>query len=64
MEPHESFTEWWGSERQRIRLMLIDKAKTQPLTEVESMIMNPFTLEQARSQVKNLNGLTDTVRKS
>jgi hypothetical protein len=64
MRAYKSFNEWWRSERQRIRLKLKQKAKKQPLTEVESMIMNPFTPEQARTQVKNLNGIKDTVRRS
>lgn len=55
MDETGSLTEWWRSERENIRIQLRERAQTQPLSEVETMILNPYTLEQARKQVRTLN---------
>lgn len=55
MDEEKGLISWWRGERDQIRIQLQEKAKTQPLSEVETMILNPFTLEQARNQVTALN---------
>lgn len=57
MNEAESLVEWWRTERDQVRTQLRKKARTQPLSEVEAMILNPYTLEQARNQVIALNRL-------
>lgn len=57
MNEKESLIEWWRTERDQIRTQLREKARTQSLSEVETMILNPYTLEQARNQVISLNRL-------
>ena len=57
MNEAESLIVWWRQERDQIRALLREKAKTQPLSEVETMILNPYTLEQAREQVNALKRL-------
>lgn len=57
MNEAESLIEWWRTERDQVRTQLKEKAKNQPLSEVETMILNPYTLEQARNQVIALNRL-------
>jgi len=57
MNDAESLIVWWHSERDKISVQLREKAKTQPLSEVETMILIPYTLEQARNQVIALNRL-------
>ncbi len=60
METHESHIIFWRNARKLKRTQLREKAKTQPLTEVETMILNPFTLEQAKNQVNILNRFAGT----
>lgn len=55
MKKENQFIIWWRQESEKIRYRLLEKAKTQPLTDVEEMLLNPFTAQQARDQVKNLN---------
>ena len=56
MDDQKSLIPWWRQERAQIRAKLIQKQKTTGLTEVEEMTLNPITLQQARNQVKMLNG--------
>lgn len=57
MDKYKSLLPWWRKERAQIRARLIEKQKTVGLTEVEEMILKPFTIKQARNQVKMLNGI-------
>ena len=63
MNEPESLITWWREERKLIRNHLIEKAKIQALSDVESMILNPFSLEEARKQVADLNGFVDSANK-
>lgn len=64
MKDQERLITDWRIERDQICAQLREKAKTQLLSEVEKMILNPFTLEQAQKQVIALNkfvsGCTDS----
>jgi|GEM_PF-4377403 len=55
----QSLLPWWRKQRELIRPQLTEKSKTKPLTDVETMILNPYSLQQARNQVKMLNGIMD-----
>ncbi len=56
MDKSLSLRDWWLLERAKELDKLKEKANTEPLSEVEIMIINPFNLDQARNQVKMLNG--------
>jgi len=58
-DKQQSLLPWWCKERNLIRTQLSEKSKTQPLTDVEAMILNPYSLQQARNQVRMLNGFVD-----
>lgn len=62
MDEQQSLINWWRTERDQICSQLREKAKTEPLSEVETMILNPFTVEEARNQVDNLNRLVGVRR--
>lgn len=55
MDIQESLIGQWRQERGKVRSRLLEKIKTQQLTDVEIMILNPFTAQQARDQVEILN---------
>lgn len=57
MDDSSSLLTWWQNVRTKEVDRLIEKAKTETLSEVENMILNPYTLQQARNQVKMLNGI-------
>jgi hypothetical protein len=57
IDKQQSILPWWRKERDLIRTQLTEKSKTQPLTDVEAMILNPYSLQQARNQVIMLNGI-------
>ena len=50
---------WWQRERVQIRAQLLEKAKSTPLSEVENMILKPYTVNQALTQVQMLNSLVN-----
>ena len=56
MDEPNSLATWWQNERTKQLNRLREKSKTEPLSEVEMMILNPFSLDQARNQVIMLNG--------
>ena len=56
MDDSYSLITWWRTKRSEERQYLLQKSKTEPLSDVEMMILNPFSLGQARTQVKMLNG--------
>ena len=60
MDDSFSLLNWWQKERTKQLNQLREKSKTERLSEVEMMILNPFSLDQARNQVKMLNGSKDT----
>lgn len=62
MDEQLSLIIWWRTEREQICSQLREKAKTEPLSEVETMILNPFTVEVARNQVDTLNRLVGVHR--
>jgi hypothetical protein len=59
VDKQQSLLPWWRKERDLIRTQLKEKSKTQPLTDVEAMILNAYSLQQARNQVRMLNGIVD-----
>ena len=56
MDDTNSLLPWWKNERMEKLDQLREKAKAGRLSEVENMIVNPYNLQQARNQVKMLNG--------
>lgn len=57
MDDSFSLLTWWQKERTKEVDRLRVKEKVEPLSEVETMILKPYTLQQARNQVKMLNGI-------
>ena len=56
MDEPNSLANWWQNERTKQLNRLREKSKTEPLSEVEMMILTPFSLDQARNQVIMFNG--------
>lgn len=42
-------------EAEKLRAAILEKSKSQELTVVEKMLLNPYTIKQARRQVEELN---------
>jgi len=58
MDDSYSLLPWWQKERIKDLDRLREKAKSEPLSDVEH-IVNPYSLQQARNQVRMLNGIVD-----
>lgn len=55
MDDPFSLLTWWQNERTKEVDRLRRNALAEPLSEVEMMILNPISIDQARNQVKMLN---------
>jgi hypothetical protein len=58
MNDRQSLLTWWQQERAKELDRLSEKSLSEPLTEVEKMIMNPLSSHQARNQINMLNAST------
>jgi hypothetical protein len=55
MDEPRQLLKWWKEQRNQTYMLLQAQSKEGPLSEVEEMILHPFTMEQALKQVEFLN---------